>query len=195
MRSVCVFCASGVGTDPAFVGTTRELGEAIVERGLRLVFGGGRVGLMGVLADTVLAAGGEAFGVIPRSLQDKEIAHTGLTELHVTESMHARKALMEELADGFVALPGGFGTLDELCEIVTWAQLGIHAKPIGLMDVNGYFAALRTFIDHAVESGFVSPEHRQLLLEAETPGALLDTMAAWRPTAPPKWTGTPSATH
>ncbi|HEV2128427.1 MAG TPA: TIGR00730 family Rossman fold protein [Thermomicrobiales bacterium] len=190
MKSVCVFCASSVGTNPAFIDTTRMLGEAVAARGLRLVYGGGRVGLMGVLADTVLAAGGDVTGVIPRSLEDREIAHHGLTELHVTESMHARKALMEQLADGFVALPGGFGTLDEFCEIVTWAQLGYHTKPIGLVDVNGYFSALRTFFDRAVEAGFVRPDHRQMLLEAETPDALLNAMAAWRPTGPPKWTRT-----
>ncbi|MDQ4045263.1 MAG: TIGR00730 family Rossman fold protein [Chloroflexota bacterium] len=192
MKSVCVFCASSIGTDPAFIDTTRLLGEAIATRGLCLVYGGGRVGLMGVLADTVLAADGDVIGVIPRSLQEREIAHSGLTELHVTESMHARKALMEQLADGFVALPGGFGTLDEFCEIVTWAQLGYHTKPIGLVDVNGYFATLLAFVDHAVEAGFIRPDHRQMLLEAETPGDLLDAMAVWRPTVPPKWTRAPT---
>ena len=194
MRSACVFCGSGVGNDPAYIETAHATGEAIATRGLRLVYGGGRVGLMGVLADAVLASGGEAVGVIPRALEDREIAHTGLTELHITASMHARKALMEELADGFVALPGGFGTLDELFEIVTWAQLGYHAKPIGLVDSQSFFASLRAFFERMVSAGFVQPGHRQLILEAASPGELLDTMATWRPTVPPKWTETATTT-
>lgn len=188
MISVCVFCASNVGNDPAYIDVATRLASAIAERGIRLVYGGGHVGLMGVIADTVLAAGGEVIGVMPRSLVEKEIAHTGLTELHITESMHERKAEMERLSEGFIALPGGFGTLDEFCEIVTWAQLGYHAKPIGMLDTNGYFDALRTFFDHTVEAGFVRPEHRSLIIDAESPGELLDAMASWKPTYATKWT-------
>lgn len=188
MKSVCVFCASSVGNDPAFAVVASKLATAIAQRGLTLVYGGGHVGLMGVIADAALAAGGEVVGVIPASLKSKEIAHGGLTELHVTGSMHQRKALMERLSDGFIALPGGFGTLDEFCEIVTWAQLGYHAKPIGMVDINGYFGALRGFFDHAVAAGFIRAEHRNLILEAESPAALLDAMAIWQPTTAVKWT-------
>jgi len=188
MKSVCVFCGSSVGNDPAFGNVASNLGTAIAERGIRLVYGGGQVGLMGVIADAALAAGGEVIGVMPRSLRDREIAHTGLSDLHITESMHERKALMEHLSEGFIALPGGFGTLDEFCEIVTWSMLGYHARPIGMLDTNGYFDALRTFIDHAVDTGFVREEHRKLILEAATPALLLDTMTTWRPTVVVKWT-------
>ena len=188
MKSVCVFCASSVGNDPVYIDVASRLATAIAARGVRLVYGGGRVGLMGVIADAALAAGGEVVGVIPRSLQDKEIAHGGLTQLRVTESMHERKALMERLSEGFIALPGGFGTLDEFCEIVTWSQLGYHAKPIGMLDANGYFDALRQFFDHSVVSGFVRAEHRQLILEADSPEQLLDRMATWQPIAAVKWT-------
>lgn len=188
MKSVCVFCASSVGNEPVYSEVASKLATVVAERGIRLVYGGGRVGLMGVLADATLAAGGEVVGVIPVSLQEREIAHTGLTELHVTGSMHERKALMERLSAGFIALPGGFGTLDELCEIVTWSQLGYHAKPVGMLDVNGYFDALRAFFDHAVASGFVRSDHRRLILEANSPDELLDQMAAWQPTAAVKWT-------
>ncbi|HYH12973.1 MAG TPA: TIGR00730 family Rossman fold protein [Thermomicrobiales bacterium] len=188
MKSVCVFCASNVGNDPAFIDVTKRLGAAIAERGIRLVYGGGHVGLMGVIADTVLAGGGEVVGVMPRSLVEREIAHTGLTELHISDSMHDRKATMERLSEGFIALPGGFGTLDEFCEIVTWAQLGYHAKPIGMLDANGYFDALRSFFDHTVDAGFVRPAHRSLILDAGTPEELLDLMATWQPTYAVKWT-------
>lgn len=188
MKSVCVFCGSSVGNDPVYSMVASKLATAIAERDIRLVYGGGRVGLMGVIADNALAAGGEVVGVIPRSLLDREIAHTGLSTLHVTGSMHERKALMERLSEGFIALPGGFGTLDEFCEIVTWPQLGYHAKPIGMLDATGYFDALRAFFDHSVASGFVREEHRRLILEAETPEELLDRMSAWQPTNVVKWT-------
>lgn len=193
MRSVCVFCASNVGSDPVYSDVARDLASAIAARGIRLVYGGGHVGLMGVIADTALAAGGEVIGVMPRSLVEKEIAHTGLTELHITESMHERKATMERLSEGFIALPGGFGTLDEFCEIVTWAQLGYHGKPIGMLDANGYFDALRAFFDHTVEAGFVRPEHRNLILDSPSPEALLDTMETWQPTYAAKWTDAPNS--
>ena len=188
MKSVCVFCGSSVGNHPAYIEVAADLATTIAERGIRLIYGGGRVGLMGIIADAALEAGGEVVGVIPQSLERKEIAHGGLTELHVTGSMHERKALMEHLSEGFIALPGGFGTLDEFCEIVTWSQLGYHAKPIGMLDANGYFDTLRAFFDHSVGEGFVRDEHRQLILEADTPAALLDEMAAWQPTVAVKWT-------
>jgi uncharacterized protein (TIGR00730 family) len=176
-----------MGTDPAVIELTAALGRAIAGRGLRLVFGGGRVGLMGVIADAALAAGGEVVGVMPHSLVDREIAHTGLTELRITQSMHERKAVMDELADGFIALPGGFGTLDELAEIVTWSLLGYHEKPVGLLDVNGYYDPLRAFFDRAVAAGFVRPDQRRIVLEAASPEEMLDLMAAWHRTAPAKW--------
>jgi uncharacterized protein (TIGR00730 family) len=150
------------------------VGELMVARGLGLVFGGGHIGLMGILADAVLKAGGEAVGVIPQDMIDKELAHSGLTQLHVVTTMHQRKALMADLADGFAALPGGFGTGDELFEILTWAQLGYHAKPIGLLNVGGFFDHLLAWLDHAVGQGFVKPKHRRLLVEAKTPEELLD---------------------
>ncbi|MDQ3541781.1 MAG: TIGR00730 family Rossman fold protein [Chloroflexota bacterium] len=191
MKSICVFCGSSLGTSAIYRDGATALGQALGRRGHRLVFGGGRVGLMGVIADSVLAAGGDVVGIIPEDLQRKEIAHTGLTELRITRSMHERKAAMAEAADGFIALPGGFGTLDELCEILTWAQLGIHAKPIGLLDIDGFFAHLEAFFDFAVGKGFIRPKHRQLLLRESDPDSLLDRMAAWTPTTTAKWTEVP----
>jgi uncharacterized protein (TIGR00730 family) len=171
-----------------YVTSARRLGEALVARGLGLVFGGGHVGMMGVLADAVLQAGGEAIGVIPEALVEKELAHSGLTGLHVVSTMHQRKALMADLADGFAALPGGYGTCEELFEILTWSQLGLHAKPIGLLNVAGFFDPMLAWIEHTVHEGFVRPEHRGLLLEAEEPDRLLDRMLAYRPAEPlPKW--------
>jgi uncharacterized protein (TIGR00730 family) len=166
----------------------RELGADLVRRGLGLVYGGGSVGLMGAVADAVLEAGGEAIGVLPRGLARKEFAHDGLTELHLVGSMHERKALMSSLADGFVALPGGLGTLEEVFEVLTWSQLGIHRKPVGLVDVRGYWTGLRTLLRHAVEEGFIRPEYAGLLLFDSTPRALLDRFLAWRPpVTPPIW--------
>jgi uncharacterized protein (TIGR00730 family) len=189
MNRVCVFCGSSVGTDPAYRRAAVVLGQSLARRGLGLVFGGGHVGLMGALADAVLAEGGEAIGVIPRGLERRELGHEGLTELRVVGSMHERKATMAELSDAFVALPGGMGTLEETTEVLTWAQLGIHHKPVGLLDVAGYWRPLVAFLDHAVESGFVRPEHRALLLVERDPEPLLDRLAAWRapPTRP--WMG------
>jgi len=158
-----------------------------VRRGLGLVYGGGRVGLMGVVADAVLAAGGEAIGVLPRALATKELAHDGLSAMHVVGSMHERKALMADLSDAFVALPGGLGTLEELCEIVTWAQLGIHRKPCGLLDVEGYYQPLLEMLDHAVGEGFVRPEHRGLVLADSDPEKLLDQVLTFRPPQLEKW--------
>jgi uncharacterized protein (TIGR00730 family) len=187
-----VFCGSSLGASTAYRNGTIALGQTLGRRGHRLVYGGGKVGLMGVIADSTLAAGGEVLGIIPEGLLRKEIAHTGLSELQVTGSMHERKAAMEAAADGFIALPGGFGTLDELCEILTWAQLGIHTKPIGLLDIDGFFSRLEAFFDFAVEQGFIRPEHRQLLLREPDPNALLDRMEAWTPTIVAKWITAPT---
>jgi hypothetical protein len=163
------------------------MGEAIARRGMGLVYGGGSVGLMGIAADAALAAGGEVDGVIPDVLVRREVGHRGLTRQHVVGSMHERKAKMADLADAFVALPGGMGTLEELAEILTWGQLGLHAKPCGLLDVNGYYAPLIAFFDRAVADGFLRPEHRAMVLVETDPGALLDRFAAFRPPALEKW--------
>lgn len=188
MNSVCVFCGSSMGNSPAFSTVAESLGRELARRDMALTYGGGKVGLMGAIADATLAAGGTVRGYIPRSLMEKEVAHRSLTELHVLGSMHERKAAMEAHADAFIALPGGFGTLDELCEILTWAQLGIHRKPVGLLDVDGYFAELLAFFDSSVERGFIRPDHRAMLLADTDPAALLDRMTTWTPTIVPKWT-------
>ena len=187
LTTICIFCGSSAGTNPAYRSAAERLGALLARSGRSLVYGGGRVGLMGALADAALAAGGRVIGVIPEALVAREIAHTGLTELHVTTSMHARKARMAELADAFVAMPGGFGTLDELFEIVTWAQLGIHAKPIGLLNFAGYFDPLVRYVDHAVDQGFIRPEHRALLRVAEDPASLLELMGRQPAPHVPKW--------
>ncbi len=176
MPRLCVFCGSKTGRRDTYTESTRRLGEVMVARRLGLVFGGGHIGLMGILADAVLKAGGEAIGVIPQDMIDKELAHSHLSKLHVVTTMHQRKALMADLADGFAALPGGFGTGDELFEILTWAQLGYHAKPIGVLNLDGFFDPLLAWLDQAVEEGFVKPKHRRLLVEANDPGELLDRM-------------------
>src|SRR5580658_7185906 len=163
MRSICVFCGSNEGLSPLYAVTARKLGAALASRGIRVVYGGASVGLMGIVANAALAAGGEVVGVLPGALFRTEVAHEGLTALHRVGSMHERKALMTELSDAFIALPGGFGTYDELFEATTWAQLGIHHKPIALLDVAGYFAPLRALITAAVDSGFIKPEHAALM--------------------------------
>jgi len=187
VKRVCVFCGSSHGRDPRYRESASRLAQALVARGLGLVFGGGSVGLMGVLADAVLGAGGEAIGVIPHGLAAREVAHRGLRDLRVVPSMHARKSLMAELSDAFLALPGGFGTFEELFEVITWAQLGIHRKPIGLLNVAGYYDGLIGFLDHAVAEGFVSAGNRRLVQVADTPDALLDRLAAHRQAAGPEW--------
>lgn len=188
VRRVCVFCGSCAGQGPAYAAAARAFGRALAARGLGLVFGAGHVGLMGVLADAVLEAGGEAVGVIPQALVDRELAHGGLTRLHVVDTMHQRKALMADLADGFAALPGGFGTADETFEILTWAQLGLHAKPVGLLNVAGFFDPLLAWIDRAVSEGFLPAEHRGRLLVEEESERLLEALARFRPGAEtPKW--------
>lgn len=187
MRSVCVFCGSSPGIRPEYAAAGRALAGELVSRGCRLVYGGAAAGLMATVADAALAAGGEVVGVMPQLLVDKEIAHRGLAELHITGSMHERKALMGELSDGFVALPGGYGTLDELAEVLTWSQLGLHTKPLGLLDVAGFFAPLTGFFDHAASEGFVRAEHRAIVLADEDPSRLLDAMTGWVPPAAGKW--------
>jgi hypothetical protein len=167
------------------------MGKALVKRGLGLVYGGGNVGLMGLIADAVLAAGGEAIGVIPTFLAEKEIAHTGLTQLHTVNSMHDRKALMAELSDAFIALPGGYGTLEEFCEILTWAQLGLHQKPQGLLNVAGYYDPLLQLFDRAVSDQFLRADLRHLVIEAEQPDALLDRLASYQSNYVDKWVGLP----
>jgi uncharacterized protein (TIGR00730 family) len=185
--SVAVYCGSNSGTDPAFTAAAASLGRLLAERGLRLVYGGGHVGLMGTVADAVLDGGGEAHGVITRALEQKEIAHAGLTSLRVTETMHERKAAMADAADAFVMLPGGYGTLDEFFEVLTWAQLGIQAKPCAILDVAGYFDPLRAFLDGAVAAGFVHPAHRDMVIMDDDPARLLDRLAAWTPVEVSKW--------
>jgi len=177
LRSVCVFCGSYAGGHADYEQSAVDLGNALVARGAGLVYGGGRIGLMGVLADTVLAAGGEVVGVIPEHLMRDEVAHSGLDDLRVVGSMHERKQLMFDLSDAVVALPGGLGTLEELLEITTWAQLGLHAKPIGVVDVRGYFAGLIAQLDHAVAEGFLSRRNRELLVVDARPEPLLDRLA------------------
>jgi uncharacterized protein (TIGR00730 family) len=187
MRRVCVYAGSNPGSDPAYAEGARALATTLAERSIGLVYGGGKVGLMGVLADTVLEAGGEAIGVMPQALIDREIGHPGLTELEVVGSMHERKARMAELSDAFVAVPGGIGTLEELIEVYTWSQLGIHAKPCGLLNVRGYYDHLAAFLDHAVAEGFLRPQHRAVLSVASEPADLLDRLAAFEPPAVGKW--------
>ena len=188
MQNVCVFCGSSPGARPVYADAARRFGTALARRRLGLVYGGGHVGLMGVVADAVLAAGGRAIGVIPRFLEAKELAHRRLTELVVVETMHQRKAVMADRADAFAVLPGGFGTGDELFEALTWSQLGLHAKPVGLLNTDAFFDPLLSWLDHMVRERFLRPEHRALVLTAAEPDGLLDGLAAWRPTATPgKW--------
>jgi uncharacterized protein (TIGR00730 family) len=187
LKRLCVFCGSSVGSNRRHVEAAEALGARLAAEGIGLVFGGGCIGLMGRLADAVLAGGGEAIGVIPRALVNRELAHAGLSELHVVASMHERKALMADLADGFVALPGGLGTVEEFCEIITWAQLGIHSKPCALLNVDSYFDPFLSFLDHTVEQGFVDPRSRALVLVAGDPDALLGAMRRHQPAAVARW--------
>ncbi len=187
MQRVCIFCGSNHGSRDVYREAAQRMGRALARRGLGLVYGGGCVGLMGVLADAVLAEGGEAIGVIPEAMVAKELAHHALTELRVVQSMHQRKALMAELADAFVALPGGFGTLEEFCEVLTWAQLGLHRKPCGLLNVEDYYGALLRLLEHAEAEAFLRPEHRSMVLVADRPDPLLDLLAAYRAPQLEKW--------
>jgi uncharacterized protein (TIGR00730 family) len=181
IRSVCVFCGSSVGSRAEFAASAREVGKALAARGLELVYGAGHIGLMGILADAALAAGGRVVGVIPQAMVERELAHHGLSELHVVRTMHERKALMADRAGAFIALPGGFGTADELFEILTWAQLGLHAKPVGLLNVAGFFDPLLAWLDSAVEEGFLREPHRQLLIVGDQPERLLNALLTGTP--------------
>ena len=192
MHSICVFCGSNAGHDPRYRAAAEQLGGLLAARGIELVYGGGNVGLMGAVADACLAAGGTVIGVIPEALVGKEVAgrhvdHRALTRLEVVDSMHTRKARMAELADGFIALPGGFGTFEEFCEILTWGQLGFHAKPIGLLNVNGFYDPLLALFDHAVREGFLRQPNRAMALAETELGRLLDAMASYRAEPVSKW--------
>jgi uncharacterized protein (TIGR00730 family) len=173
MKALAVYCGASHGASPAYGAAARALGRVLVAQGLGLVYGGGNVGLMGVIADEVMRAGGSAVGVIPQALMDREVGHTALTRLHVVRDMHERKALMADLADGFVAMPGGMGTLEELFEVLTWSQLGIHRKPVGLLNVDGFYDGLLRFVAHQQQEGFVRPEHAALMRHEADPAALV----------------------
>lgn len=187
MRSLCVYCGSSAGNDPAYAEAARGVGAELARRGIELIYGGAHVGLMGQVADAALADGGRVIGVIPQQLVRKELAHRQLTALHITSSMHARKAKMAELAEGFLALPGGVGTLEEIFEIWTWAQLGLHGKPVGLLNVGGYYDELVRFVDHATASGFIRPEQRGMLIVEPSISALLARFETWVPPVVEKW--------
>jgi uncharacterized protein (TIGR00730 family) len=187
LRRVCVFCGSAAGHDPVYAEAARGLARALARRGAGLVFGGGSVGLMGVIADEALSQGAEVIGVIPHGLVVREVAHRGLSDQRVVPTMHARKALMSDLSDAFVAMAGGIGTLEELFEVLAWGQLGIHAKPIGLLNTRGYFDPLLAFVDRAIAAGFARPEYRAFLVVRHEPDALLDALASHQPPAVTPW--------
>lgn len=187
LKTVCVFCAANEGSHPVYVERAAAMGRHLAQSKRRLVYGGGRTGLMGALADAALDAGGEVIGIMPRHLVDREVAHTGLTELRVVASMHERKSLLAELADGFLAMPGGLGTLEELFEIWTWGQLGLHSKPYGLLQVEGFFAPLLDFLDQAVTAGFIRAANREMLVVDDDPAALIARMEAARVPPVPRW--------
>ncbi|HBL66637.1 MAG TPA: TIGR00730 family Rossman fold protein [Achromobacter sp.] len=187
LKNICVYCGSNPGTPPEYIEQARVLARELVKRDLGLVYGGSVVGIMGVVANEVLAAGGRVIGVIPELLQKKEQAHRGLTELHLVQNMHERKAMMIEKSDGFIALPGGAGTLEEFFEVWTWAQLNMHQKPCGLLNVAGYYDALVQFVDHAVDEAFIRPQHRDMLVVEEDPALLLDRYAIYEPPNVSKW--------
>lgn len=187
VRNICVYCGSRPGSSPVFVERARELGRAMVEANIGLVYGAGSTGIMGAVADAVLEAGGEVTGVIPHGLHRAEITHANLTALHMVDTMHERKAMMIELSDAFVAAPGGFGTLEELFEVLTWGQLGIHSKPIGLFNVQGYWDPLLSMLDHCLEQRFIDPFQRELVLESDTPTGLFDALRAYEPHAHMIW--------
>src|SRR6267143_5572122 len=189
LKRVCVFCGSSSGGRPIYENVAVQLGVLLTRLGIALVFGGGRVGLMGVLADSVLAAGGQAIGVMPRALVEKEIAHTSLTELHVVELMHQRKALMADLADAFLLLPGGFGSWEEFCEVLTWLQLGIHRKPCAILNVAGYYNGLLSLADHALAEGFLRPAHHRMVIVADHPQAALSQLTSASIPSEVKWVG------
>lgn len=191
LRRICVYCGSSNHVKPVFKAAARDVGDWLARHGVGVVFGGGSVGLMGELANAALAAGGEVIGVIPRKLLELELGHTGCTELKIVGDMHERKALMASLSDGFVTLPGGYGTLEEMFETITWGQLRYHDKPVGLLDVDGYYDNLVAFLERAVEEKFIRPAHRNLLLTAPDIGELVDQMRRWRPTPLDTWINNP----
>lgn len=187
ITTLCVYCGASAGHNPAYADAARHFGRLLAERGIRLIYGGGNIGLMGILADAALAAGGTVIGVIPQALAEKEVAHRGLSELITVDNMHERKLRMANLADAFVALPGGIGTLEELFEVYTWQQLGFHAKPIGLLDVAGYYRPLLEFLEQMVGNGFLRPEHHQLLRASAEPEQLLTILSSYAPTVSDQW--------
>ena len=187
MKSICVFCGSSPGGRPEYRAAATELASELVRRDIGVVYGGGKVGLMGTVADAVLALGGKAVGVIPQHLMAREIGHPGLTQLHVVGSMHERKALMADLSDAFIALPGGFGTLDEFCEVLTWSQLGLHSKPCGVLNVLDYYSSFLALLDHAVRERFLKPENRKLVLARNSVSELLQALQEWQPVTVEKW--------
>lgn len=187
IRRICVFCGSNKGADPAYLDAVRILGRLFATEGIGLVYGGGSVGLMGELADTVLSSGGEVIGVIPHALWAREVGHRGLTDLHIVDTMHERKAMMADLADAFIALPGGLGTLEEIFEIWTWAQLGLHTKPVGFLDVGGFYKPLMQFLDRAVRERFLKEEHRAIAVIESDPEKLLRRFDSWSPPRVEKW--------
>ena len=187
MKRACVFCGSSVGAKPIYADAAREMGQLLAAKGIGLVYGGGNVGLMGVIADAALEAGGDVIGVIPHALADREIAHTGLTKLHIVDSMHVRKAMMAELADAFIAMPGGVGTFEEFFEAVTWTQLGLHRKPCGLLNVDGFYTPLVQFINQAVSEGFIRAVHRKVIVDDDDPARLLDALSKVDLPDFPKW--------
>lgn len=190
MQRVCVFCGSSPGVKQEYAVGARELGLVLAKKNIDLVYGGGHVGLMGIVADAAMSAGAKAIGIIPRCLADKEVAHQGLTELKIVQTMHERKALMSELSDGFIAMPGGFGTLEELFEVITWAQLGIHKKPFGLFNVAGYYDKLIEFMDYQVEQGFVPQRHREMIIVSDEAEQLVEMLESFHPVAQEKWAST-----
>lgn len=187
MKRICVYCGSNPGRGPHYREAAEQLGSLLATNGLGLVYGGASIGVMGAVADAVLDAGGEVIGVIPHALATKEVAHNGLTELLVVESMHERKARMAELSDGFVALPGGWGTMEEIFEALTWAQLGLHAKPCGLLNIRGYFDHLSAFLEHSIDQGFVKPDYRAMIMTEADPARLLERFATYQPPEVYKW--------
>ncbi|MFZ6767637.1 TIGR00730 family Rossman fold protein [Undibacterium sp. Di26W] len=187
MKTVCVYCGSSPGITAAYAAGARQLAAQLVSQQLRLVYGGGNVGLMGIIADEVLRLGGQVTGVIPKALMDKEVGHTGLTELHIVSNMHERKAMMADLSDGFIAMPGGIGTLEELFEVLTWSQLGFHEKPVGLYNINGFYQKLHDFLLHTVEQGFLRAAHLDLLYIDNDAASLLQKFTAYRPVHVRKW--------
>jgi uncharacterized protein (TIGR00730 family) len=187
LQSICIFCGASTGANPIYREAAIAMGQTLAANGIRLIYGGGAVGLMGVVADAAMAAGGEVIGIIPRSLKESEIGHTGLTRLEVVDGMHARKARMAELSDAFIALPGGLGTLEELFEVWTWGQLGYHSKPLGLLDTNQFYSKLSHFLDHLVEEGFVKVKYRAMLQRSDSPRDLLQLLNAWQPSIHSRW--------